>query len=399
MVSWFDLVVLVAALLLLLPFLVLTVEVLAALIPRGGRKGTLFRPSGIRCAILIPAHDEETGLGTTLAALADQLGPKDRLLVVADNCSDRTAEVARQGGAEVVERVDPDRRGKGFALDRGVRALEADPPDVVVIIDADCLARPGAIENLAAAAWQTGRPVQAVYLLRCPPEAGVLGQLSAFAFLFKNQVRPLGLTRLGLPCLLTGAGMAFPWAVLQQAQLASDNIVEDMQLGLDLACRGRPPTFCAQAQVDSILPVGREAASRQRTRWEHGHLRTLLTQTPRLVLAGLARGRLDLLGLALELSVPPLSLLGLLYGAAWLLWWAWPSLLAGMVLAGGGLAAGGAIFAAWARFGRNCLPFPSLLAAPFYVLGKVPRFLAFLIRPQRLWIRTARDQPPPSSNP
>jgi cellulose synthase/poly-beta-1,6-N-acetylglucosamine synthase-like glycosyltransferase len=265
---------------------------------------------------------------------------------------------------------------------------------VVVIIDADCLVRPGAINQLVTSAWRTGRPVQAVYLLDCPPEAGVLGQLSAFAFLFKNLVRPLGLTRLGLPCLLTGAGMAFPWPVLQKAHLASGNIVEDMQLGLDLACNGQPPTFCAQAHVDGVLPAGREAASRQRTRWEHGHLRTLLTQTPRLVLAALFRRRLDLLGLALELSVPPLSLLGLLYGVAWLLWFAWPAPLAGMVLAGGGLAAGGAILAAWARFGRKFLPFTSLLAAPFYMLGKVPRFLAFLVRPQRLWIRTARDQPP-----
>lgn len=272
--------------------------------------------------------------------------------------------------------------------------MESAPPDVVVLIDADCQVQPGAIDRLVAQAWQTGRPVQAVYLLHPPPGASVLGQLSAFAFRLKNLIRPLGLSRLGLPCLLTGAGMAFPWPLLQKADLASGNIVEDMQLGLDLACAGFPPSLCPLARVDSVLPSGPQAANQQRTRWEHGHLRTLLTQTPRLLLAALVTRRPSLLALALELSVPPLSLLVLLYAATWLLWCAWPSSPAAVVLASSGLAAALAMLAAWARFGRSCLPFTSLLAAPFYVLGKVPRFLSFLIRPQRAWIRTAREKTP-----
>ena len=75
-------------------------------------------------AVLVPAHNESSGLLPTLANIQSQLLPGDRLLVVADNCSDDTAALARAAGAEVVERNDPTRRGKGYALDWGVQHLE-----------------------------------------------------------------------------------------------------------------------------------------------------------------------------------------------------------------------------------------------------------------------------------
>jgi cellulose synthase/poly-beta-1,6-N-acetylglucosamine synthase-like glycosyltransferase len=389
--SWPEIALLVGVLLLLVPLLVLSAEVLASLLPV--RAGAASREPGIRCAVLVPAHNEECGLPATLASIAGQVRPEDRLLVIADNCTDGTAAVARSAGAEVVERFDPARRGKGFALDFGVRALEQAPPDVVVIIDADCLVRPGAIDLLVAEAWRSGRPTQAVYLMELPAGAGVLAQLSAFAFRFKNLVRPLGLARLGLPCLLTGSGMASPWRVLREASLASGNIVEDMQLGLDLACAGHPPKLCPQARVDGVLPVGLGAAYRQRTRWEHGHLRTLLTQVSRLLASAVRRRQPGLVGLALELSVPPLSVLGLFYLTAAFLCAAMRSPLPGLLLAFGGFAASSAVLAAWVRFGRGCLPFASLLASPFYVLVKVPIYLFFLVKPERAWVRTARNLP------
>src|SRR5205085_5481634 len=106
------------------------------------------------------------------------------------------------------------------------------------------------------------------YVLLEPPQASYKQRLSAFAFKFKNVVRPLGLDRLGAPCLLTGTGMAFPWAVLRGASLATGNIVEDMRLGIDLAAAGHPPRLCAEAHVRSALPAGGRAAVAQRRRWE-----------------------------------------------------------------------------------------------------------------------------------
>jgi cellulose synthase/poly-beta-1,6-N-acetylglucosamine synthase-like glycosyltransferase len=380
--------------LLLVPMTVLVMECLAALLP-GRRESPPAATARPRCAVLVPAHDEEAGIGSTIKTLLPQLQPGDRLLVVADNCRDRTAEVVRSLGATAVERHDPDRRGKGFALDFGVRALEPDPPEVVVIVDADCRVVDGALERLVREVAATNRPVQAAYEMDVPTGGGPRGQLSAFAFLVKNVVRPRGLERLGLPCLLTGTGMAFPWPILRDADLASGNIVEDMKLGVDLALAGHPPKFCPAAEVIGELPTGRRAAFKQRTRWEHGHLQTLLTQVPRLALAAMRQRRPGLLGLALELSVPPLSMLFLLWavaGAAAACWWTLgPSLLPAALLAGGGLSVLLALFSAWLRFGRACLPPASLLVAPVYMLGKLPIYLTFLFRRQQAWVRTERD--------
>jgi len=398
-----DILLCLLAAVLLLPMAVLVLECLAALLPaRAGSNLATPRPN---CAILIPAHNEETGIGSTLAALAPQLQPEDRIVVVADNCNDRTAGVAREAGATVVERQDKDRRGKGYALDYGARSLEKGTGtfSIVLIVDADCRVHPGGIDALVRQAAASGQPAQAVYVMEGPPGAGPKQQLSAFAFLFKNLVRPRGLDRLGLPCLLTGSGMAFPWPVLRDAALASGNIVEDMQMGIDLALAGHSPRLCASALVSSELPAGGKAAVTQRSRWEHGHVQTMRTQVPRLLKASLQKGRLELLGLALELSVPPLSMLFLLVAGLLTVslgWWAIGGCpVPAFMLLGGVTAVLCGILAAWAKFGRERLPLTSLLAAPFYVLWKVPIYLALIFRPQKAWVRTERAASPPDSPP
>ena len=81
-----------------------------------------------------------------------------------------------------------------------------------------------------------------------------------------NQFRPLGLARLGGPCPLFGAGMAFPWEIISTAPLATGNIVEDMALVLDLAAKGGAPLLCTEASIDDTLPRARTAATTQRPR-------------------------------------------------------------------------------------------------------------------------------------
>lgn len=391
-----DVVLLVAAVIILLPISVLVIESFLALLPRHATPIAVdaLRPRGV---VLVPAHNEQDGIAPTIQSILPQLRPEDRLIVVADNCSDRTAEMARAAGAAVLERHDTTRRGKGYALDFGVRSLEADPPGVVVIIDADCIASPGTVDCLIRQAAETRRPVQGADLLEAPPNAGVRDRLSAFAFLFKNVVRPLGLSRLGCPCLLMGTGMALPWEIICGIPLATGNLVEDMQLGLELSLRGSPPSLCLDACVQGQLPSSGRAATTQRTRWEHGHLQTLLTQVPRLIGQAIRLRRPDLLGLALELGVPPLSMvclawaLGLVAAVGW--WavggWALPAWL----LVGGGMLLFLGVVAAWAKFGRATLPFTSLLATPFYILWKVPIYVAYFVRRQQAWVRTERDRP------
>src|SRR4051812_43423112 len=103
-------------------------EVVLALLPR--RRGELpLLPADARVAVLIPAHDEAEVIGATLRTLMPTVPRGGRVLVVADNCSDATVTTARQHGAEVIERCDPNRRGKGFALDFGIQHLHHHPPD------------------------------------------------------------------------------------------------------------------------------------------------------------------------------------------------------------------------------------------------------------------------------
>ncbi len=346
-------------------------------------------------AVLMPAHDEAGGIRLVLEGLGPQLSPQDRLVVIADNCSDDTAAIAREAGATVIERHDTQKRGKGYALDYGMNFLESDPPEVVVLIDADCRIGEGTVAQIVQQAIETNQPVQAVYLMDRPTQPSPKDSVSALAFLVKNQVRPLGLRQLGFPCLLTGTGMAFPWSVLRGAKLASGNIVEDMQLAVDLIIAGHPTSFCADARVNGILPQQERAAKTQRTRWEQGHIKTALTQIPRLLQAAIQQRRVDLVAIALDLCIPPLSLLVMLWasGLTMTLIAGAFGLSAGLLVSFLGLEGGLiliSILGAWAKFGRE-LPLLSLLVVPFYILWKIPLYLNFMINPQTKWVRTERD--------
>ena len=263
-----------------------------------------------RLAVLMPAHNEASVIATSLRCLMPQLGSSDRLIVVADNCSDETQAIAQSEGAEVIVRTDLVQRGKGFALDFGARYLEQDPPEVVIVIDADCQTQAGTIDKLARLCVQTGRPVQSLYLMQAGKDAGLKMRIAEFAFIVKNRVRPMGLHRLGLPCQLMGTGMAFPWACFSTAALATGHIVEDLKLGIELARRGDFPLFCPEAMVTSRFAAVHAGAS-QRTRWEHGHISVILSDAPRLFLDSILKIDVRLLSMALDLSVPPLALLTL----------------------------------------------------------------------------------------
>lgn len=392
------------ALILLLPITILTVECAVALLPLSGRQPQAEKQP--RLAVVMPAHNEALEIRQTLAGILPQLKEDTpsgntgvRLLVVADNCTDETASIAREMGATVLERHDLARRGKGYALDFGLRFLEADPPEIVVMIDADSQVTPGSIARIAQQAAATRRPVQAIYLMETPANPTPTSAVSALAFLTKNWTRPLGLFHLGLPCLLTGTGMAFPWEIISTSPLASGNIVEDMQLGLDLTVIGHPPLLCPQVTVLGRLPQSEKAATSQRTRWEHGHLQTLTTQVPRLLQESLRQKRLDLMAIALDLMVPPLSLLVML----WLLTLVVTTTAATLglshhpaqILLGAGIALTGAILSSWAKFGRKTIPARSLLTIPLYLLWKLPLYLKFLTQRQTTWVRTQRDSQAP----
>jgi cellulose synthase/poly-beta-1,6-N-acetylglucosamine synthase-like glycosyltransferase len=303
--------------------------------------------------------------------------------------------VACARGAEVVERCDSERRGKAYALDYGLRALAVDPPDVVVVLDADCEVGPDTIRTIAEEAARHGRPVQALNLSEAGAADAGLQVVSELGFRFKNLVRPLGLRVLGLPCQLMGTGMALPWSIAGRLSVDAEALTEDMQLGLDLAIAGTPAAFCPEVRVTSRFPQQVSGWVSQRTRWEQGHLRTLVRHAPRLALAAVRQRRPDLFALALDLAVPPLSLLIVSWLAATLLcstaWVCGASAVpAALLSAAGGLVAI-AVLAGWAVHCRDRIPLRALLGIPGYIIRKLPIYVAFFSRRgERRWIRTDR---------
>jgi cellulose synthase/poly-beta-1,6-N-acetylglucosamine synthase-like glycosyltransferase len=386
------------AVLLAIPVAMFLLEIVSAFI-LPARETALRSKSNIRqrAAVLIPAHNESTGLLSTLEDIKAQLLTGDRLLVVADNCIDDTAAVAAAAGAELIERHEPTRIGKDYALDFGFKHLGLDPPAVVIIIDADCRVEEGAIDLLAKTCAMTNRPVQALDLMTSPDDSPINYCAAEFAWRLKNWVRPLGLHALNLPCQLMGTGMAFPWEIISSANLASGSIVEDIKLGLDLAHKGRPPIFCPSAVVTSHFPLSTQGAGSQRERWEEGHIGMILSSVPGFIYKAIARGNLDLLVLALDLAIPPLSLLVILLAAMCAL--AGLAILFGfsstalIISATCFMALVLATFLSWFKYGRDILPPRAILSVISYVIAKLPIYRRVLSgSAASQWTRTDRKK-------
>jgi cellulose synthase/poly-beta-1,6-N-acetylglucosamine synthase-like glycosyltransferase len=391
-IIWFLLTAL--ALIICVPVVVLFIEVVAAVVlkerGRSETNSSLPRP---RIAVLIPAHDEGAGVVPTIKDVLAQMHPGDRVLVVADNCCDDTADVARSAGAEVVERRDPERIGKGYALDFGVRCLEEDPPDILVVVDADCHLSEGALYYVAMACAATGKPAQALYRMEKPEGSDMTREqaIAQFAWIVRTRVRPEGLSNLGFPCQLMGTGMAFPWRVIQSASIATGHLVEDLKLGLDLAAIRLAPQFCSQACVDSTFPTSEAGRRTQRQRWEIGSLRILATDAPSFVWRALLDQNVPLLVLALDALVPPLAITAMIMLTLALI----AALAAAIGIGIAPLAVASmalvlfvaSLILAWRGYGREVLRPGDVARLPAYLLQKL--FIYGSNRRDR-WVRTDR---------
>ena len=225
----------VLALLLALPCTLFFVEVMLgrrawkALPPTSAPSGPASSLDGV--AVLIPAHNEAASLGATLDSLLAHC-PPTQIWVIADNCTDDTADIARAKGVHVHERHHDTERGKGYALAFGQQVLAQNSPDMVIFLDADCQVEAQMLTHLSAAVRHTQTPVQARIVMH-PHRNGIAGQvLSAFAYFTINTLRQLGLKSLGAPGRLNGTGMALPWFAVEKLDFAHDHLAEDLEMGL-----------------------------------------------------------------------------------------------------------------------------------------------------------------------
>lgn len=340
--------------------------------------------------VLMPAHNETTVIAGSISAVMAQLRSCDRLVVIADNCSDDTAEIARSLGATVVERSNPDLRGKGHALEFGRVCLGELASEVVIVVDADCTPHPGALVRLAAVSASRNAVVQGAYLLAPGLQASTKVRISCFAFMIKNLVRQNALHRMSGVALLQGSGMAFPRAVFDRVKWRVASLVEDLDMGLDLVLAGIPVIFDPSAVFLSDASSETGTAG-QRRRWEHGMLSSMGRYVPALLHRALTgHWRLGFVGL--DLMLPPTVMLvsvasivlfvsSIILGPAVP---AWALLLALALLAVG-------LLRAWHAHGREILPARSVTEIPTYIVWKLPIAAQFFTRRENQWTRTERE--------
>lgn len=290
--------------------LYLLVLALAALFHR--ERSAPYQPkTGL--AVLVPAHNEARLIGRCIDSLLGQRYPseKRRVIVIADNCSDDTAAVARAAGAEVWERVDPALPGKGRALRWAMDRLisQAGSPEAVVVVDADSVADPMLLLELSRA-YESGHDVvQGDY--QALDDSMRRPSLSAIAFLLFHRVRFTGRMVLGMPANLVGNGMLFSRRILAQHPWDAFSAVEDLEYSMTLRLRGVRPAFAPTALVFGPIGGEKRTATAQRRRWEGGRFFVVRRYLPRLLGHAALRDP-SVLDAALDLATPPLGLLALI---------------------------------------------------------------------------------------
>jgi cellulose synthase/poly-beta-1,6-N-acetylglucosamine synthase-like glycosyltransferase len=264
----------------------------------------------LRFDIIVPAHDEAAGITRTIDNLLNLDWPRElfRVLVIADNCTDRTAEVARAAGADVLVRTDPEKRGKGYALAFAFEASRlGGRAAAVVVVDADSEASPNLLEAFSARLEGGAGAVQAHY--------GVLNafaswrtRLMAIALGSFHKLRSRGRERLHASCGIRGNGWCATHALLARVPYRAFSLTEDIEFGIELGLAGCRVAYTEDAHVDGEMVTSAAAAKSQRQRWEGGRLKMIAAKLPLLAKAAL-HGDGVCLDLALDLLVLPLSYL------------------------------------------------------------------------------------------
>jgi cellulose synthase/poly-beta-1,6-N-acetylglucosamine synthase-like glycosyltransferase len=345
-------------------------------------------------ALLIPAHDEAAVIAGALASAAALDYPPDLrvVYVVADNCGDQTAAIAREAGATVYERRDDHLRAKGYALRWLLERLRDDHRvyDAYVIVDADSRLSPNFLRVMAASLANGERVVQARYRVHNEDGAWTAG-LRAVAFALFNHLRPLGRARFGWSAGLKGNGMCFSRAVIERHGWEAHSLAEDAEFHIHLLRAGVHVAYAPEAEVAAEMPVSLEQARTQQARWERGRLE-LARIAARELLPGFLRGRdLARLDALMEIVTPPLSMLvGLTLVSA---------LCAGLLRSPVALALSGVMVlalglhvvvgATLARLSPRA--YLSLLRAPLYIAWKCWVYTVALVgRGTNGWVRTQR---------
>ena len=348
-------------------------------------------------AVVVPAHDEERGIAATIHSLlhVDYPCERFRVVVVADNCSDRTAAAAAAAGASVIEREDRERRGKGYALRHAFdRLLQDRAVEAIAVVDADTVVSRNLLVAFAARLRRGEHALQAHYAVRNATDSWRT-RLLAVAFSAVHGVRSRAREALGLSSGLRGNGMAFSAALLRLVPHAAWSLVEDLEYGIALGLAGVRVAYVEEAEVRGQMAVTERASRAQRRRWEQGRRLIARAQAPALLRRALQERSLLLADLAADLLVPPLAVV-----VTWVLAglatcavaqslgvelhvavWAYALSLAALVAY---------VLRAWSLSGAGPRGLLDLGLAPAYVAWKLLLKLLPSHHPPGEWVRTRR---------
>jgi 1,2-diacylglycerol 3-beta-glucosyltransferase len=348
--------------------------------------------------VIVPAHDEAAVIGDVLTSLRQLDWPADgvRLWVIADNCSDATAALARAAGAEVLERHDTQRRGKGHALAVAFEASRARGwADAVVVVDADSAVSPNLLAALSARI-EGGAEAMQVHHRVLNVQASWRTRLMAIAMTAFHRVRSRARERLQLSCGIRGNGWCVTHRLLLQVPYRAYSLAEDIEYGIALGLAGHRVTYVDDADVAGLMVSGEQASRSQRQRWEQGRWQLVRSRTRPLLQAAAGSGGRVCFDLALDLLVPPLSqvainvvllitlggLASVWVGALQPWWWL-------------GLACAGSltlyVLRGWQLSGVGLRGLLDLLRAPYFVAWKL--LLLLRSRASGPWVRTQREHP------
>jgi 1,2-diacylglycerol 3-beta-glucosyltransferase len=393
-----DLTIQVIALLLALPA-VLAASYLLVLTLLSQRLPALH-PSArvLRFDVIVPAHNEAAVIARTVESLRRMDWPSERfrILVCADNCDDATAQRAREAGAEVIERCNPEQRGKGYALEFAFRASRAAQfADAVVVIDADTEVSANLLEAIAARLERGVQAVQTHYGV-LNPMASWRTRLITIAKGAVHVVRSRARERLGVSCGIRGTGWCVTHGLLEAVPYKAFSLTEDVEYGVELGLAGVRVAYAEEADCNGEMASGEQTARTQRQRWERGRFELLRTRTVPLLRAACGQRSPLCLDLALDLMVLPIAYVALnilvLTAVAGLasLWladlrmWFWLGTVCALSLTG-------YVLRGWQLSGIGPAGWLDLARAPLFLLWKLR--LLFGGAHSGAWVRTERERP------
>lgn len=353
-----------------------------------------------RFAIVIPAHNEEKMIAKTIYSLNGIVYPQShyQIFVIADNCTDATADIARELGANVLERHNLQMKGKGYALRWGFDTImkNEDPFDAFVVIDSDSLVSGNYLEVMNHYLNRGHRVIQSSDLV-LPQPGNWSSESTRIGFLLYNYVKPMGRKYLGLNMGLRGNGMCFSTDVLRKVPWQSWALTEDLEYGLILILKGENIQFAQEACVWAQMPLQSTNAESQRQRWEMGRKEISKAYAGLFLVEALKRRSFKHLDVSIDLVIPPfvntmmvvvlMVMINLFYGFLMLeklyLFWIWLAILAaGMMHLLLGLVL--------VKADKNL--YKSLLYIPVYALWKIKVALKSLFNTREIhWVRTTRD--------